>query len=193
VLRRCKRLMHLRYPFSGRFPRCGLQSGRSAFHQIRSFRFRPLLDVRSSRTVNRKRSFAGLVSLFSIVVGMYIRLSIDVSHPQRSIQLPLLNVARYDHPELTETYVGSRCWLNRLFSRVAALAIGIKYYAVKSRLVFYAGQRSVIAVVNYLDGLPGARLDRDRRPSRDRVLSCRCLTMRDDRAPSCRRACSWAD
>jgi len=54
---------------------------------------------------------------------------------------------------------GSRCWLNGLFSRIAALAIGIKYYAVKSRLVFYAGQRAVIAVVNYLNGLPGARSD----------------------------------
>ena len=135
------------------------ESGLSTFHQFRYFRFRLLLDVQSFRTVNRKRSFAGLVSLFSIVVGMYIRLSIDVSHPQRSIQLPLLNIARYDHPELTETYVISRCGLNGLFSRVAALAIGIKYYAVKSRLVFYAGQRAVIAVVNYLDGLPGARLD----------------------------------
>ena len=69
------------------------ESGLSTFHQFRYFRFRLLLDVQSFRTVNRKRSFAGLVSLFSIVVGMYIRLSIDVSHPQRSIQLPLLNVA----------------------------------------------------------------------------------------------------
>jgi hypothetical protein len=49
--------------------------------------------------------------------------------------------------------------VNGLFGRVAALAIGIKYYVIKSRLVFYAGQLAVIAVVNYLNGLPGARSD----------------------------------
>ena len=70
-------------------PAIGLFESRlSTFNQFRSFRFRRLIDVRSYCSVNRKRSFAGLVSLFPIVARMCIRLSIDASHPQRFIQLP---------------------------------------------------------------------------------------------------------
>jgi len=114
-------------------------------------------DVAACRGVTRKRSFARLIRRALLVTSLPIRLPINAPYPERSFQLSgrLLNIAGYDHPELTKAYVRSGCRLNDFFGNLAALAIRIKNHTVKAGFSLNAGQRTVVAIVNYLDGLLG--------------------------------------
>ena len=87
----------------------------------------------------------------------FIGLLINARHPQRTTQLSVrfLKVPGYDHPELTKAYVINGRGLNGLFGKLAAFAIRIENHTVDSGFTFDAGQRTIIAVVNYFNRLVG--------------------------------------
>jgi len=114
-------------------------------------------DVASCRGVTRKRSFARLLRHALLVTSLPIGLLINAPYPECSFQFSgrLLNIAGYDHPEFTKAYVRSGCRLNDVFGNLATLAVRIEDHTVKAGFSLNAGQRTVVAIVNYLDGLPG--------------------------------------
>lgn len=116
-----------------------------------------MLDVTSCRAVIRKWSFARLLRRTLLVTGLAVGLPINAPYPDCSFQFPgrLFNIAGYDHPELTKAYVHSGCRLNDFFGDLATLAVRIEDHSVKAWFSVHAGQRTVVAIVNYLDGLPG--------------------------------------
>lgn len=114
-------------------------------------------DFASCCDVPRKRSFARLLRRALLVTRLPTWLPINAPYSERSFQLSgrLLNIAGYNHPELTKAYVRSGHRLNNFFGNLATLAVRIENHTVKAGFSLDAGQRTVVAKVNYLNGLPG--------------------------------------